>query len=434
MRLVLAAILVAYPALADGMAFKGRDWHALASAIENEQIALIRHENGVQRMLLSVDLEMADEDHGVWIFPLPCPGSSIEADIAGEFPRLMGADPRVQARQALSRGMTAVRAFTVVPLFFEIGCLLPSLSRARSLGLTVHSEVEKFGLHVGVVSAGDLSELSAYIGTRAAALDARALASMSPYCDGRSSFVVTWITSKTELRAASPDGLNAGSGRKPCVDVSFQTPEPFFPMRATSGYGEAEVRLRLFVIGHVAPVADGYERALWRDYFVQPARERLQPFVADGLLPEGDFPYTVFSGGVEARALTADLRFKAIHLPGLKYSSAVASITARSGLPLIFATVALLSWLAGGVVGLTQFGRWREPARLGLWHMATIAGLFGALRATELSTWERRPTAAGDPAVHERNLRRRFLAYFVLTFVVLSVIVQVAITLPLRFS
>lgn len=118
MALALAAACLLAPgvARADGVAWSGRDYSALAPLTQNEQMAAIAYRDGIERMVIAINVEMAQEDKGLWIFPVPGTPDQVKLDVVGSFPRFEGHDPRETARSGIRGLGRALRATQVYPL------------------------------------------------------------------------------------------------------------------------------------------------------------------------------------------------------------------------------------------------------------------------------------------------------------------------------
>ena len=427
---VSAALAVAGGAssvLADGVAFKGLDWGSLAPALENEQIAAINHRDGVQRMIIAINFDAADDEQALWVFPVPGRPEAVSVDIQDTFPRFLGRDPAAIARTTISKTMTCVRAWQLYPLLVEGLGLLPHLGRGGDVG--VHDRIEKWGIRAEVLTADSPPALHEYLTSQGAVLAGNQLVTVEPYLDGQHVLVVAWISSSRKVREAFPDIERhaVAAGRCPCLYAEFPTEHAYFPLKPTSAYGDAVVPFRLWVTGFVEPQtqAIAVREGVSVDYFrrVGFGRAELERWARG--LPADVVAYTRVTGELSARLFTDDLWFVPANPRHIRYADAIREL-GQSGLsiPLLLLLAAVLSFVSGGFAGLLTVRRWRRPAMLGLWNMATLYGLHIALRNRNL--------AGGTDGGTSRKLRSEYCIAFSAVYVILSVVFQLVLLAPLR--
>ncbi len=250
----------------------------------------------------------------------------------------------------------------------------------------MHSEVEKAGIHAEVITADSLDALEAYLEEKQAGIAQEHLKSFEPYLCDDYVLIVSWIASRQQVREEFPeyaagDGSLA-NGRWPCVYVEFPTDRAFYPLRATSGYGDDMISFNLVVAGFVKPETD----AAWAEelnvrYFEQSTLSPLTPkdFVK-GITP-GTVVYTRIEHWVKASNLTHDLWLVPTRPPRMAYAR---MLNALSGLvsivPCFIVYIAAISYLSAGLAGAVLFRRWRGFACLGLWNLLTVLALSLAIR------------------------------------------------------
>ena len=405
-------------ALADGVAFKGLDWGSLTPALENEQIAAINHRDGVQRMIIAINFDAADDEQALWVFPVPGRPEAVSVDIQDTFPRFLGRDPAAIARTTISKTMTCVRAWQLYPLLVEGLGLLPHLGRGGDVG--VHDRIEKWGIRAEVLTADSPPALHEYLTSQGAVLAGGQLVTVEPYLDGQHVLVVAWISSPRKVREAFPDIERhaVAAGRCPCLYAEFPTEHAYFPLKPTSAYGDAVVPFRLWVTGFVEPQtqAIAVREGVSVDYFrrVGFGRAELERWARG--LPADVVAYT---------RVTGDLWFVPANPRHIRYADAIRDM-GQSGLsiPLLLLLTAVLSFVSGGFAGLLTVRRWRRPAMLGLWNMVTLYGLYIALRDRDL--------AGGTNGGTSRKLRSEYCIAFSAVYVILSVVFQLVLLAPLR--
>jgi len=82
------------------------------------------------------------------------------------------------------------------------------------------------------------------------------------------------------------------------------------------------------------------------------------------------------------------------------------------------------SYVGGAIAGWAIWRRWRGSAGLAIWNLTSLVGLWFVVRR-ELLGIRFGPVDGSD----ETMLRRRYLGFFTLAFVCLSVICHVAVRL-----
>lgn len=415
----MAALLA--PARGDGLALKqGRDtsqWRPLA---EKEQLAAIHHADGVQRMLLAIGVEMADDERAAWIFPVRGPAERVRVEIADRFPRFIGKDPRAEARAAISRITGLWRCWALPPL------LLLQFPTLRG-GLQRYHEVNAHGVHAEVVTAHSGAALAEHLGAQSVDVAREALVALEPYFTAEYALVVVWITSAEQLLGTFPNIADRwqADGRWPCVFMQFPTPAPFFPLRPTAAYGAAVVPLRVYAVGLHTPVVDGplANELNTRHFHVAESHD---PVVARllGAPATSGFDYTLTTASVAARTFTHDLSLTPTAPAGWAYARFLGD-SMRGAVGVFFFGLFGLSYISGGLAGLVVYRRWSRPALLGVFNVLTVFGLLIAVRD---SKWAAIPQSGATP---RRGLRRDFVLGFLAIYVLLTVLIGAVVSRPL---
>lgn len=435
---VLLASMLFSPALsrADGMAFKGGDFSALAPVTEDEQVAVIVHRNGVQKMILAINFQAEKDEKALWILPLPGTPGQTRVDVLEAFPRFLGRDPLGNARRRLNETFALIACSQLYPAIPM--ALMPTLAGVKqsSGSVLVHEEVDKHGIHVEVITADSLEALTAYLQKKEVNLQPDQLKTFGPYLSKKYTLILAWISSLQELQEAFPDYKKESAfslGRRPCLYVEFPTEKAFFPLRPTSAYGKEMVPVRLYVMDYVEPeTSPALKELLKVSYFVQrkwyddTAPKR---FIAD--LPAKNIPYTYISVNTAAENFTDDLWFMPTTPKSIWYAGQIEALGEKGALAFALVLIALFSYVSAGLAGLWLFGRWKEFALFGLWNLLTLYGLSIALRRAGGERGEKLRALAknwhGQP-VPRASL---FLARFALIFICLTVIVWQLLRLPL---
>ena len=423
LRLLLVSVALLMPSLArgDGMVFAGRDLSSLRPLQPKQQVAAIVHRNGVEKMVIALNFEVGDQDKAVWIFPVPGTPGQTKVDVVDSFPRFFGRDPRAALADGLSGVIFLARLTQVWPLLIDGITMLAIAGPVRGPRVTVHGEVEKWGIHAETVTAQSIQDLVGYLQEKKAGIPADRLSSFQPYLSGQYVLVVAWIASQEQLLKEFPEYQEYKSlvdGRQPCLFVEFATARPYYPLRPTRAYGDQVIPVGLFVAGYVEPHgATALARSLRVSYYDQEELpEKAPPAFTEGL-PSKPFGYTTVSIRAPARDFTEDLWFSPTEPLSLRLAHAI------NGLGLAFLLVlpvlfAALSYVAAGLAAIILRRPWTGHANLGFWNLLTILGLWIVIR--------RLPGPRGE------DLRKiRFLRAFTYVFVILSVVLQLLVALVL---
>ncbi|HUK81450.1 MAG TPA: DUF2330 domain-containing protein [Verrucomicrobiae bacterium] len=387
---------------------KGRDWSQLRPVKEQEQIAAIDHRNGIERMVISVNFEAEDADQALWIFPVPGDASQTKVDVVDAFPRFRGRDPREETLQQFGGCMTIVRATQIYPAFVEM-MLVTGLS-SRLGGVTVQSEVEKWGVHAEVITAESLDALENHLATKKAVVARENLRTIEPYLSKSYSLVVVWIASIEQLNKEFPELAQTARyafRRQPCLAVEFPTEKGFYPMRPTSVYGTNVVPVRLYVVGYVdADTAASYRQSMTVGFYRMKSlpNQPTNQFTAN--LLTGEVPYTLVKIRDQANSFTDDLWFAPTSSLRIRAADDLSRrLHGWTTLAVALCFAALVSYVTGGLIRLLLYREWEPYATFGLWNLLTLYAL--AVQAR-----------------HSNHVQARFVILFSITFIGLTVAVQ----------
>jgi len=88
--LITLIVLTPSLVLGDGIVIPPVDPHIPLD--ENAQLATINYQDGLEKMIISVNFDMKDYDEAAWVFPVPAEPNSVVIDIINDFPRFTGED------------------------------------------------------------------------------------------------------------------------------------------------------------------------------------------------------------------------------------------------------------------------------------------------------------------------------------------------------
>jgi len=395
------------------MAFRYRG-SSLRPIEEKEQRAAIVHRDGIEKLVIAINIEPDDHDKALWIFPVPGTPSEVKLDVLDAFPRFSGFDPRRAAAERVGLIMMLARATQVYPLIIDFIVFIGASPEFR-----VHQEIEKCGVHAELITVDSADGLASYLQDREAPALGENLVTFEPYLSDDYVLVVAWIASREELLDEFPEyeaRAATDDGRWPCLYVEFPTDRPFYPLRPTSAYGDEWVPVQLFVVDHVQAETDPSLAKKLRIFYyeqLEVGEEEPEQFMA-GLSPE-NVRYTTVEIRAPAKELVDDLWFSPVQPEGMDRAHLVLKVlNVWTIIPLAIVVVAAISYVSGGLTGLFLFGRWRVYARLGLWNLLSIWGLSAAI--------SRKSGPIGDAL---RIKKTNFLCFFSIVFTVITVMIQV---------
>jgi hypothetical protein len=157
-------------------------------------------------------------------------------------------------------------------------------------------------------------------------------------------------------------------------------------MRPTSAYGPAVIPVRLYVVGYVEPqTGAAFLRQTEVKHYRMTSlpRQETNQFIAS--VPVEGFRYTLIRVRASAANFTDDLWLRPSLSPRLWIADYLAPRwSASKALVLAVVLAAVLSYLAGGLVGMLLYRQWHEYARMGLWNLLTVCAL--AMRVRDSTT------------------------------------------------
>lgn len=420
--LVVSGVMIAaVPCFADGMAFKGKDFGSMRPIAQNEQRAVISHEDGFEKMLIAISLEMENEENAIWIFPVPGQPEKVKVDVLDSFPLFSGKEPLVEGYEVLARLRTLSLLTQIYPVLTCM-CLMP-LSASKSMdikGVFVHESVEKWGIQAETITAESLEALSHYLTAKKVGLNKDELKPFEHYLGDDYVLVVVWIESRSNLLKQFPEyasGRTSDSGRWPSLYVEFPTEKAFYPLLTTSAYGQTEIPINIIVLGYVAQDANGKSAVNFRQrYYKQSQRpEKIPAQLADDM-PQRDIRYTRLRYRGPAKNLTADLWLMPTSPPGMWFAEILLE-TADKPFVLfgpILCYIGILSYLSAGIAGWVLYRKWRGFDLLGFFNVFTIIAVYFAAR------WARNLLAGQIQSTGKVFSIAKFLTVFSITFVFLD--------------
>jgi hypothetical protein len=438
------AVLCVMPvnALADGMII---DWMPRPRPIdENSQVAAINYQDGLQKMIISVNYNSADASKAVWIFPVAASPSRVAIDIVQQFPRFSGTDVVQKAKSDVNMLTTTSSLTQIYPVFFGLfyytrsigGTMMAAETTLGGIGgtisgVTVYEYIEKEGMSTEIITASNSHALYDHLRSKGLQIEDGSLDTLGYYIGKDYTFVVSWITAVQN----NQNSYIPPSYRQPGIFITFPTDRIYFPLIPTSIYGSKTIPVRVYVLDHVIP--DTYNEIssyVSTRYYVQSNMDRtgLEDFF--GNMNMENVKYTMMEMSVPSKYFVQDLWFDKGAPPKVNYAIALTGFTSN-GLLAWLIYVAAISMLTGLVLGAIFF---RDPikfALLGLANIMTIIGLAVVVaftRTRRIDEGLRRHLRASGALVITSDTRKiYFIILFSILFLVLTFFVGYLLVLPL---
>lgn len=428
-------VLFASPCLADGLAFQLDDLSRFEPIREHGQIAAIHHHDGIQKMILAVNLGKTDEREALWIFPVRGRPEAIRFDLLDEFPFFAGEDLLGSARKAAGDAVAAL-AWTLTPC-----CCMMSFTEYKDEG-AVAAELTRWGLTAELIHGAGVEALRRHFEGKGIRLREGAFKAFSPYLDGAHSLVAVRISSRRQFLDRFPeqkDKVRSMAERWPCVYVEFPSDDVFYPVKPTGFFGDV-VPMRLYVLGYVDLRPDGrppFEGENRKVEFFRQARSTLTEHERffEGC-EEGRFSYTTISFEHRGGRYAEDLSLRTHRPLRFRYAEGLHALRLDSEErpePWFAAAAAcalLLQLLCMLLAGKILTGRWRIVYGWAILGIAVFAAGFGTYWALCVSS---RAEPPGMAKLRENGwLRPKYVLLSSALFVFLLFVLHEVAVFPLR--
>jgi len=444
LSLLLVLTLVPSHVLADGMIIEPYidRWRPVD---ENSQLAAINYQDGVERMIISVNFNMKDIDKVAWIFPVPSLPNNVAIDVVDEFPYMYGYDVVEKSKADIENIMSAIRATQIYPLFFGRRAYyypVPMLDMfAGKAGapvetgreeVVVHEHLEKHGMTTEIVTARSGDALYDYLKDNGLNIDKGSIPVLDSYIGKDYTFVISWVTPPAEedkiyctdeqrnvtacYELYSPvcgsDGRTYSNDcyacrntrvewytigdceystpympiyyRQPGIFISFPTDEIYYPLLPTSAYGSKVIPITLYVFGHVKPdYPTAIEPYTRTKYYIQDQLyiEGLVNFFGD--MDLNDVKYTKIEIESPSKLFAEDLWMLKGAPMKASYASGLYSLMRNNSTSFSIVLLFVVSGIAGALSGMVIFKDYKKFALVGLFNVFSIIGLAIALSFTE---------------------------------------------------
>jgi len=442
---LLALVLIPSLALADGMIIPHLPPYEPIE--ENEQIAAINYQNGLQKMIIAVNFEMKDISEAAWIFPVPANPNKVVIDVVSGFPQFYGYNVIEKTKSDIDNIVSVSQLTQIYPafLYFPIGRVYTgtvSMVEEKAFvagegvpSVTVYEHLEKEGLTVEIVTAKTGEALYWYLNNRGYTLPAGSIPVLDDYIGEDYTFVITWVSSPTLISEEYyPYRRISPYIRQPGIFVTFPTDKIYFPMIPTSVYGSKKIPIRIYLMGFVTPEVSGETKTYTTtNYYVQESYNtwELSEFFGDRTQNE----YTRVDIYVPSKYLTDDLWFKQEAPAKASYALVLYSIVSKHWLLSEIIFILFVSALTGALTGKVVFGEMKKYALVGLSNLFTIIGLIITMVFTKTRGLNERLVRQlqeeGAIVVTRDKRKILFVVVFSILFLVLGWVLGYLIKLPL---
>lgn len=413
--IAFAPTLVLACAVAIQSSPNGKGWDY---AMPTNAQGFISYENGIEKMVMSHDIE-AEANKGIAIItPIPADPTKVKLDVLTSLPQLSGEDITVAAQEKLlpvASTLSYTQVWTMAPLLldlyreatrgdtvnssdsFSVGSTASGYDYAASPrrsepDVKVFDSLNKEGITSEVITAKTSSGLYDYLKGKGLNTEPGSISVLNTYIGKDYSFVVSWVTGDS---IAPSDGSNhtlnsiipfdaytdsyVQNKNQKGIFVSFPTDKIYSPLIPISAYSSGVHPETIRVIGHVSP--DIYKDI--KPYTTVSYHQDDTPyfpgdsskfFSNDSSKP---VKYTDISISAPAKSYTKDLLIST-HTPLKVYSASIISnYPWVYGIILLIISSLLASILAGFFIFKEDKVKWSisKFIILGLSNLLTFIGL-----------------------------------------------------------
>lgn len=412
----VAVLSVSTLAYGDGKAFFSKDRQTYFPALEHEQRATIAYKDGIEHLVLAITLDLKDDEHGVWIFPVLGNPNQIRLSLIDRYPQFNGEDPREIVAEKFDTVNFAVTATQVWPI------LVGGFTMAGKSMIHSGTTADAWGIHTEIVGGDSIEELQAYLTDKGTNISRSELETFNDYIGKNHSLIVAWISSKESAQKEFAKFIETGDRKErcPCVYVQFPTDRPFFPLKPTSTYGEETIGVFITAIGHWKSTSDLFTVHYYEQEIVDPNL----PSEFQALVRHPGVSYTLFEGwNVTAKYLEEDLWLEPTKIKGWDYAKFWGRLPKWVWPIMSLSLLISLSYCCGGLMGMWALKSWKSGTNLGLWNVLSIVAFIFAIKYSK-----------GTESIKKSMVKYfMFVLDFSLMFTVLSTIIVTLIQMPLAW-
>ncbi|RLC45659.1 MAG: hypothetical protein DRI23_13245 [Candidatus Cloacimonadota bacterium] len=454
---------------------------------ENGQVAVINYQNGMEKLIISVNFNSVNAEKAAWIFPVPSNPNDVAIDILKDFPRLYGYNIVEKTKSDIDRlidttTLTQIypflfrqRTYPVIREFLAGKMSIESTTDVDREEVTVYEHIEKEGFTTEVVTASSGDALYNYLKEHGLNVKTQSIPVLDDYIGKDYTFVITWLTPIEKQRiyceesrphicyeiynpVCGSDGKTYSNnciacsnekvewytegacnfyryGRQPGIFITFPTKEIYYPMIPTSIYGSKTIPVTLYVLGHVTPKLNNEIKAYTKiGYYYQRYLDTYEFKSFYGNL-ENNIKYTKIEIEAPSKYYTKDICFKQQAPSNIIYANSLCSFISNHSIIALITLILLISFLAGGISGIFIFRNFKDFAILGLANIFSIIGLIIAIMTVKTSRREeeiiRKLKHSGYLVISTDKRKLYFIVLFSIVFIILGSLVGYLLKIPL---
>lgn len=444
--LITLIVLTPSLVLADGMVIPPVDPHIPLD--ENAQLAAINYQDGLEKMIISVNFDMKDYDKAAWIFPVPAEPNSVVIDIINNFPRLTGDDVIRKTRSDVDDIIYATTLTQIYPILlfmpvYYVGRVdklgemtAPGAIGGTVEGVTVYEHIEKGGISTDIVTSRTAEALYNYLQRKGIRAPIGSLPVFDYYIGQDYTFVVSYITKPEEVVRGGYEYYPYR--RQPGIFITFPTDRIYYPLIPTSVYGSKTIPIRLYVLDHVTPdlypEINSYTRT---DYYIQRYGSTYEFANFYGNMDVNDMKFTKVEINVPSKYFKEDLWIDRVAPPQVEYATGLYYSVSRHPFITGIILVLVISSISGAITGLIIFKDYKKYALIGLTNVFSIIGLAIAMAFTRTKKVEesvkKRMKELGFTPIMIDQRKFYFLVLFSILFLIIAYLIGYLIKLPLSF-
>jgi len=444
--LITLIVLTPPLVLADGMVIPPVDPHIPLD--ENAQLAAINYQDGLEKMIISVNFDMKDYDEAAWIFPVPAEPNSVVIDIINNFPRLSGDDVIRRARSDVDGIIYATTLTQIYPIFlFFPFYYLAGVTDMQAMvareglggtveGVTVYEHIEKGGISTDIITSRTAEALYNYLQRKGIRAPIGSLPVFDYYIGKDYTFVVSYITKPEELVRGGYEYYPYR--RQPGIFITFPTDRIYYPLIPTSVYGSKTIPIRLYVIDHVTPdlysEINSYTRT---DYYIQRYGSTYEFANFYGNMDVNDMKFTKVEINVPSKFFKEDLWIDRVTPPKVNYATRLYYSISKHPFISGIVLVLVISSITGAITGFLIFRDYEKYALVGLANVFSIIGLAIVMAFTKTKKVEesvkKQIRKQGFAVIMVDKRKFYFLVLFSILFLIIAYLIGYLIKLPLSF-
>ena len=415
---------------------------------ENAQIAAINYQDGLEKMIISVNFDMKDYDKAAWVFPVPAEPEKVVIDIISTFPNFYGQDVVQKAKSDIDNLVLVSSLTQIYPLFlflpfsYRLSATTTGMAEMNKgiggtvEGVTVYEHIEKGGISTDIVTSRTPEALYSYLQRKGINAPVGSLPVFDYYIGKDYTFIVSYITRGGVLGYEYGYMESYPYRRQPGIFITFPTDRIYYPLIPSSVYGSKTIPVRIYLIGHMTPDLypdiSSYSRT---DYYIQNYVSIGDLANFFGNINTNDVKFTKVEINVPSKYFYQDLWFNDVAPRKVNYAMGVYGSISKH--PFIFGIIFILivSTITGAITGLLLFKDFKKFALLGLFNIFTIIGVAIAIAFTRTKkldeTLKRNLKKEGFVAITIDKRKFYFVLLFSVLFLIIAFLVGYIIKLPL---